>query len=238
MTTSTRASSGRAGLALLHPACIARRSHPGTPSVNSDHVQTPRARQSFASRYCPPRSRTHDLWGFDLDLGRCRMLVRIMAILISFALVCSAAHGETTPEQYIARVGHDAKLVAAGQLQIDGLKMFCGQRPTVLDNNLNDYAASYPGFIILNPTLFSKISSTPVKQWIYAQSCGYQFHGPDTKKADCFAVQRGRRQGWLTPAGFEDVCEFIGPTTGDKERPAGPKRCQLMRECFNDPNIR
>ena len=142
-----------------------------------------------------------------------------------------------TPEQYIAHVGGGAELVAAGELKIDGQKLLCGQRPTVLDPALDDYAAAYPGFIILNPTLIAKVSM-PVKQWIYAQSCGYQFRGPDPKIADCFAAQRGRRQGWLTVDGLEEVCRFIAPARGDKDHLSGPKRCELMRECFKDPVIR
>ena len=53
----------------------------------------------------------------------------------------------------------------------------CGQRPTVLDNNLDDYGAAYPGFLILNPKLLNRVS-TPVKMWIYAHECGHQFRGP------------------------------------------------------------
>jgi hypothetical protein len=148
-----------------------------------------------------------------------------------------AAPRAPTPEEYIARVGGNAKLVAAGELKIDGQRVLCGRRPAVLDPGLDDYAAAYPGFIILNPTLIAKVS-TPVKQWIYAHSCGYQFRGPDPKIADCFAVQRGRRQGWLTPEGLEEVCKFISPAAGSKVHPEGPKRCELMRECFKDPVIR
>ena len=110
-----------------------------------------------------------------------------------------------TPEEYIAHVGGDAKLVAAGELKLDGYKLYCGQRPTVLDSNLDDYGAAYPGFLILNPRLLAKVS-LPVKLWIHAHECGHQFRGPDEETADCFAVQRGRRQRWLTPEGLEEVC--------------------------------
>src|SRR5262249_36931388 len=103
---------------------------------------------------------------------------------------------DPTPEEYVAKVGGDAQIVPAGMLAIDGQKVLCGTRPTVLDNKLDDYAAAYPGFIILNPKLLARIKSLPVKLWIYAQGCGYQFRGPDPNTADCFAVQRGRRQGW------------------------------------------
>src|SRR5215472_9884390 len=57
-------------------------------------------------------------------------------------------------------VGGDAKIVAAGQLKLDGQRLLCGQRPTVLDNNLDDYGAAYPGFLILNPKLLNRVSTT------------------------------------------------------------------------------
>jgi hypothetical protein len=145
--------------------------------------------------------------------------------------------GPRTPEEYVARVGGEAKIVPYGELVLDGRKSICGKQPTVLDPKLDDYAASYPGFIILNPKLLAKVSTT-VKLWMHAQGCGYQYRGPDAKIADCFAVQRGRRQGWLTPDGMEEICKFIGPTKGDAMHFPGPQRCAAMRACYLDPTIK
>src|SRR5690606_28417910 len=124
-----------------------------------------------------------------------------------FALVMAAAYlpsravaGPPTPEQYVAHVGGEAKILLPGQLVLDNRRLYCGQRPTVLDPRLDDYGAAYPGFLILNPRLLARVS-TPVKLWIHAHECGHQFRGPDEETADCFAVQRGRREGWLTPDG-------------------------------------
>mgnify|MGYP003444541940 CR=1 FL=1 len=36
---------------------------------------------------------------------------------------------------------------------LDGRKQLCGQRPTIIDNTLDDYGAAYPGFLIMNPKL-------------------------------------------------------------------------------------
>ena len=60
-----------------------------------------------------------------------------------------AAIAGPTPEEYAAKVGGDAKIVPSGELAIDGRKVICGKRPTVLDNKLDDYGAAYPGFLIL-----------------------------------------------------------------------------------------
>ena len=85
----------------------------------------------------------------------------------------------------------------AGQLAIEGHKVTCDNRPTVLDNKLNDFGAAYPGFLILNPTLLNQVS-TPLKMWVFARECGHQFRGVEEEQADCFAVERGQRLGWLT----------------------------------------
>jgi hypothetical protein len=153
------------------------------------------------------------------------------------ALCWTPASAGPTPEEYVAHVGGDAKVVGVGELKLDGRKLLCGQRPTVLDNNLDDYGAAYPGFLILNPKLLGKVS-TPVKMWIHAHECGHQFRGADEETADCFAVQRGRRQGWLTLEGLEEVCRFIAPAKGDSMHFSGSHRCETMRKCYVDPTIK
>ncbi|MEM7778075.1 MAG: hypothetical protein AAF732_21035 [Pseudomonadota bacterium] len=128
-------------------------------------------------------------------------------------------------------------IVPAGEMVLDGRKLLCGRRPTVLDARLDDYAAAFPGFIIINPRLIARVS-TSVKLWIYAHECGHQFRGPDEATADCFAVQRGRRQGWLTTDGLDEVCRFIEPARGSIMHPPGPERCRLMRICFSEQRVR
>jgi hypothetical protein len=85
--------------------------------------------------------------------------------------------------------------------------------------------------------LLSRVT-TPVKLWIYSHECGHQFRGPDEETADCFAVQRGRRQGWLSPGGVEEICQFISPAKGDAMHFSGSHRCDYMRQCFNEFGIR
>ncbi len=147
-----------------------------------------------------------------------------------------AADDVPTPEEYVAHVGGDAKLLAPGELKLDGRPQWCGRRPTVVDDQLDDYGAAYPGFLIFNTKLLAKVS-TPVKLWIFAHECGHQFRGPDEATADCFAVQRGRRQQWLTPDGLEEVCEFISPAKGDAMHFSGSYRCEKMRRCYADPKV-
>jgi hypothetical protein len=165
-----------------------------------------------------------------------RAMGSVLAMLCLPCIVAIAVAGPT-PEEYATRVGADAKIVAPGDLTIEGRKVICGKRPTVLDNKLDDYGAAYPGFLILNPKLLAKVSM-PVKLWIHAHECGHQYRGPDEETADCFAVQRGRRQGWLTPEGLEEVCNFISPAKGDSMHFKGSHRCEAMRACYTDKAVR
>ncbi len=170
-------------------------------------------------------------------------VARAMLAALPFFIVAAtmpradAGDKPPTPQEYIDHVGGKATFVPAGQFRLDGKRQSCGHRPTVLDNNLDDYGAAYPGFLIMNPRLLAKVS-TPVKLWIYAHECGHQFRGPDEATADCFAVQRGRRYKWLTKAGLEQVCKFISPAKGDFMHLSGSYRCEYMRKCYADPSVR
>ncbi|MGI9411456.1 MAG: hypothetical protein ACR2OV_15360 [Hyphomicrobiaceae bacterium] len=146
-----------------------------------------------------------------------------------------ASQGPPTVTEYAAHVGN-AKIIPAGQLVLDGHTLTCGRRPTVMDPSLDDYGAAYPGFVILNPRLVSRVP-TSVKLWIYSHECGHQFRGPSEEVADCFAVQRGRRQRWLTTDGLEQICKFIRPAKGSSMHYSGPYRCSVMRQCYHDDRV-
>ena len=44
--------------------------------------------------------------------------------------------------------------------------------------------------------------------------------------------------GWLTPEGLEEVCRFIAPAKGDSMHFSGSHRCEAMRKCYVDPDIK
>jgi hypothetical protein len=163
-------------------------------------------------------------------------LVRYFAAVVAIS-VCEAASAQVlapnpTPEMYVENNQGGSKVVPNGQLSFDGQLFTCGKFPTVLDPLLDDYAAApYKGFIILNPKLLSKVA-TQVKLWIFYHECGHRFGIVDETKADCFSVQRGRRTGWLTPEGLDQVCEFISAGKADAAHPAGAERCVAMRACY------
>jgi len=171
-------------------------------------------------------------------LRACRAILLVLAVALVGPAARAQQDRDPTPEEYVRKAGGDARIVPVGKFKIDGHTVICGRRPTVLNSKLDDYGAAYQGFVILNPKLLAKLKSTPVKLWIHAHECGHQFRGADEETADCFAVQRGRRQGWLTPQGLSDVCAFMSPAKGDNAHFTGTKRCEAMRKCYADHTVR
>jgi hypothetical protein len=151
-------------------------------------------------------------------------------LTLIFAQPSFAYRSEITAQTYLATKG--GTLIPAGRTEIDGRVMSCGSVPTILDAQSRDFGASFPGFIVLNPNFFVGLS-TPVKLWIFSHECSHQTVGMDEVKADCMAVQRGRREGWLTEDGLAQVCRFMMPARADSTHFAGSDRCALMQQCFS-----
>jgi hypothetical protein len=138
---------------------------------------------------------------------------------------------DPTPEAYAGSVGLRATLVPAGQYALDGQSVDCKSLPTVLNPHLDDYATSFPKFIVVRPDMMAK-PPTAVKLWIYYHECGHEFVGPDETKADCYSVTQGVKEGWLGPSGVDDVCNFISAARQDATHFAGPDRCLAIRSCY------
>jgi len=143
-----------------------------------------------------------------------------------------AANGPTVDE-YLKEVGPEAKFVAHGSLTIDGKRVNCGKRPTVLNPNFDSWGGAFPGFLILNTKKIAGLT-TQVKLYVYSHECGHQFIGADELKADSFAIRRGVKWGWLDAHGIEEICTFISQLKGDAVHPPGPTRCKLMRNRFRE----
>ncbi len=139
-----------------------------------------------------------------------------------------------TVERYLKeKAAPDSQVFLPGFAKVAGKRVLCGKRPVLIDNDFSDYGGAYPGFVILNR---SKLKGLPkaVKLYIFAHECGHQFRGRDETAADCYSVKRGRREGWLTKKGLEQVCRFMLPHVGDRMHLPGPQRCKIMRKCYAD----
>jgi len=149
--------------------------------------------------------------------------------LLLFAAIASAAlampPGAAQAEQ---------EMVAAGKLKLAGRTMRCGKTPTLISRKFWDYGGAGGAgrkLIILNP---DKLATLPdaVRLYVYAHECGHQIHGASEPRADCYAVKRGRREGWLNRDGLRQICEFLKDHPGDHVHPPGPVRCKKMIKCF------
>jgi hypothetical protein len=136
-----------------------------------------------------------------------------------------------TPERYLARLGTGAAIVPAGGLTFNGQTFTCGARPALLAPKFDDYAAAFSSFIIVNPERFGKLPLI-LQRYAYTHECGHEYVGWDEEMADCYAIRRGREEGWLDAKGMDEICAFISKSKGDLRHPAGVIRCHVMRRCF------
>lgn len=124
------------------------------------------------------------------------------------------------------------KLLAPGKLKLAGRWVRCGGTPTLMSHTFWDYGGATKGQIILNPAKLNTLSD-PVRLYVYAHECGHQIYGAGETRADCYAVQRGRREGWLNGQGMDQICHFLKDYPGDWVHPPGKVRCKKMRQCFS-----
>lgn len=163
------------------------------------------------------------LAGFLLLIGAAAATIR--------GLQFSYAH--PTPAEYLDHLAGKGRLIPAGELSYDGASFSCSRFPAIIDPTLKDYAAAYFGFIMLNPKRFEQMPLT-LKRYAYTHECGHQYVGFGEDDADCYAVRRGRAEGWLDAAGMDEICAFISRSKGDDLHDVGTQRCELMRQCFAD----
>jgi hypothetical protein len=136
---------------------------------------------------------------FKMKYAPFHRLLRSSTVALVLAMTASASaqplKRNPTPADYVERNGGGASIVPAGKLILDGHRMKCGQWATILDHNLNDYASSYPQFVILGPPYVAKVA-TPVKLWIYSHECGHSrlFRDP-ARPGGWLAYAAGARSG-------------------------------------------
>ena len=114
-----------------------------------------------------------------------------------------------------------------GALVIAGRTLRCGNVRNVLDRRAPDMGIAGPGVLILNPGLLSRQSET-VRLFVYSHECGHHRMGASEIKADCWAVNKGVREGWLDKAGLTAVCKSLRGASD----PPHAVRCRELDRCF------
>lgn len=100
----------------------------------------------------------------------------------------------------------------------------------------DDMAKSFPGMPGMPPALYfrpeMRILPPMVQLFMYAHECAHQFVGLNETAADCMAVKMGHDQGFLTPAGLNQVCASLISSPGDWTHAPGQQRCFQMQSCY------
>ena len=132
------------------------------------------------------------------------------------------------PEPLAIAIEKD-RLVPAGRLVISGRRLSCGNTQTLL-RDFEGFAVSST-VIMLNMQALNDLPRQV--QWlIYYHECGHILLGPSETSADCYAVKRARREGWLNDQGLDDVCAVFNIAGHGPVHPDPETRCNQLRQCF------
>lgn len=143
-----------------------------------------------------------------------------------FALVLTLVIA--APERQALGVEKD-KLVPAGRLVIAGRRLSCGSTQTLL-RDFEGFAASST-VIMLNMQALGDLPRQV--QWlIYYHECGHILYGPSENAADCYAMRRARREGWLNDQALNDICAAFNIAGHGPVHPDPNERCNQLRQCF------
>jgi hypothetical protein len=132
------------------------------------------------------------------------------------------------PEPLALAIEKD-RLVPEGRLVIEGRRLSCGRTKTLL-RHFEGFAVSST-VIMLNMQALNPLPRQV--QWlIYYHECGHILLGPSETSADCYAVRRARREGWLNEQGLNDVCAVFNIAGHGPVHPDPEARCNQLRQCF------
>jgi len=121
------------------------------------------------------------------------------------------------------------RLVAPGRLVIAGRRLSCGATATLV-RDFEGFAVSST-VIMLNMQAMKDLPR-PVQWLIYYHECGHILYGPSETAADCYAVRRARREGWLNQKALDDVCAVFNIAGHGPLHPDPEARCNQLRQCF------
>jgi hypothetical protein len=150
-------------------------------------------------------------------------------LLACLALVLALfAPGGALPEGR-ANTPNQSKLVQPGRLVVAGRRVSCGATATLIRDF--DGIAVSSTVIMLNVQAMKDLPR-PVQWLIYYHECGHILYGPSETAADCYAVRRARREGWLDEKALDDICAAFNIAGHGDLHPDPVQRCNDLRQCF------
>jgi len=150
----------------------------------------------------------------------------VAAIAAGAIITCGTASTEVSAAPPIS-------LQADGSIQMAARKLRCGDVRNVLDRRLLNLGISMPDakLLVLNPTLMARQPDV-VRLFVFHHECGHHHVGASEFGADCWAVQRGVRDGWLNRASLAPICTSFGNGPASATHPSGARRCSNLYRCF------
>jgi len=149
--------------------------------------------------------------------------LRILALVPLAASLLAVPHPFSTPAGAEQMVGRSVTLA--------GRKMSCGKADIMVDHSLPSEGGAGETILILNPTMLNQQPPT-VRLFVFTHECGHLSVGDSELKADCFAVNRGVREGWLTRQGLREVCDSFEGAPETPTHPSAKRRCANLDRCF------
>jgi hypothetical protein len=134
----------------------------------------------------------------------------------------------------IPQPGAAQTVVLPGTLRLPGYRASCGSVDTMIQL-IDDIASAYKGRIILHP----RVLDLPRAQQLfwYTHECAHQIFGPGEAAADCWAVQQGNIQSWLTRDELSMLSGTMRPYRADETRSNGATRVVAIDTCFVDNRV-
>jgi hypothetical protein len=132
-----------------------------------------------------------------------------------------------------AEAASPVSLQRDGSVEIAGRKLRCARVRNTLDPRLPNLGISIPArrLLIINPALLQRYSDT-VRLFVFHHECGHHHVGGSELSADCWAVERGVREGWLAKPGLTEVCKSFGGVPATPTHPSAARRCSNLERCF------
>ena len=139
----------------------------------------------------------------------------------------------------LCAIWHDGALatepvrVARDGVSVAGRSVSCDNVRTRLDEDLPNLGIAVPRdrLLVLNPSRMRRFNDT-VQLFVFHHECGHHHVGGSETAADCWAVERGIRDGWLTAANVAGVCKSFGNTPETPTHPSSRRRCATLDRCF------
>jgi hypothetical protein len=149
--------------------------------------------------------------------------LRILRLLPAAFLSLAAAVPASYPASAEEWVGRSVTLA--------GRKMNCGKADIMIDRSLPSEGGAGETVLILNPNMLNQQPPT-VRLFVFTHECGHISVGDSELDADCYAVNRGVRDGWLSRQGLREVCDSFEGAPETDTHPSAKRRCANLDRCF------